>query len=77
MKFGLLVKAPACNHSKSTEEEKEEFILKKDDIFQVKKNEWHQIINPYEEICKIIEIQYGEKVEESDIERLRYYNESV
>ena len=65
------------NHSKSTEEEKEEFILKKDDIFQVKKNEWHQIINPYEEICKIIEIQYGEKVEESDIERLRYYNESV
>ena len=56
---------------------KKEFILKKDDIFQVKKNEWHQIINPYENICKIIEIQYGEKVEESDIERLSYYNETI
>ena len=64
-------------HSKSNEQEKKEFILKKDDIFQVKKNEWHQIINPYENICKIIEIQYGEKVEESDIERLSYYNETI
>ena len=37
--------------------------------------EWDQIINPYDQICKIIEIQYGEMVEESDIERLYYFDE--
>ena len=46
-----------------------------EDIFQVK-NEWHQIINPNSEICKIIEIQYGDKVKESDIERLYYFDEN-
>ena len=49
--------------------------LSKEDTFHVKKNEWHQIINPYKEVCKIIEIQYGEKVEETDVERLFYFNE--
>ena len=43
-------------------------------FFHVKKNEWHQIINPHNEECKIIEIQYGDKVEESDIERLYYFD---
>lgn len=65
----------ACivNHSKKTELEKKEHKLYKEDIFFVKKNEWHQIINPHDKVCKIIEIQYGEKVEESDIERLFYF----
>lgn len=69
----------ACkvNHSKTTQENKTEFDLFKEDIFQVKQNEWHQIINPYKEICKIIEIQYGEKVEETDIERLYFYDDKV
>ena len=40
------------------------FILKED---------WHQITNPYKEICHIVEIQYGEETEETDIERLYYY----
>lgn len=67
----------ACivNHSELTESEKKEFKLSKDDVFFVKKNEWHQIINPYKKVCKIIEIQYGEKVEESDIERLYYFQD--
>ena len=34
-----------------------------------------QIINPNNEICKIIEIQYGDEVRESDIERLYYFDE--
>ena len=34
---------------------------------------WHQIINPYDENCHIIEIQYGEVRDENDIERLRFY----
>jgi mannose-6-phosphate isomerase-like protein (cupin superfamily) len=33
------------------------------------KNEWHQLTNPFDEPCKIVEIQYGEICEESDIER--------
>tara|TARA_B100000242_G_scaffold141199_1_gene100359 strand:+ start:6076 stop:6861 length:786 start_codon:yes stop_codon:yes gene_type:complete len=62
-------------HSCSTEQDKKEYSLSKEDTFHVKKNEWHQIINPYKEVCKIIEIQYGEKVEETDVERLFYFNE--
>lgn len=31
--------------------------------------EWHQLCNPYDEPCRIVEIQYGEICEESDIER--------
>ncbi len=61
-------------HSKNSENNKKEYELIKDDVFHVKKNEWHQIINPHNEECKIIEIQYGDKVEETDIERLYYFN---
>mgnify|MGYP001187184551 CR=1 FL=1 len=64
-------------HSKTSEEEKEQFVLKKEDIFHVKKEEWHQIINPNDEVCKIIEIQYGDKVEENDIERLYYFDSEI
>jgi cytidyltransferase-like protein len=32
--------------------------------------EWHQLYNPYETPCKIVEIQYGELCEESDIVRM-------
>ena len=64
------------NHSKSSENKKEECTLSQADIFRVSKNEWHQIINPFDEVCKIIEIQYGNKVSESDIERLYYYDEN-
>jgi len=63
------------NHSEFGESEKKEHKLSTEDIFQVKKNEWHQIINPNNEICKIIEIQYGEEVKESDIERLYYFDQ--
>ncbi len=62
-------------HSKTSESEKKEFTLNKEDIFHVKKEEWHQIINPNDKICKIIEIQYGDLVEEKDIERLYYFEE--
>lgn len=32
-------------------------------------NEWHRLYNPYDEPCKIVEIQYGDRCDESDIER--------
>jgi len=36
---------------------------------KIPKNEWHQLTNPFDAPCKIVEIQYGEKCEEEDIER--------
>jgi cytidyltransferase-like protein len=36
----------------------------------IPKNDWHRIYNPFDEPCKIVEVQYGEKCEEEDIERL-------
>ncbi len=30
---------------------------------------WHQLTNPFDVPCKIVEIQYGEKCDEEDIER--------
>ena len=31
--------------------------------------EWHQLTNPFTSPCRIVEIQYGDKCEEEDIER--------
>ena len=61
------------NFSEESPEQIKEFHLKKHDSFSVKKNEWHQITNPFDEECKIIEVQYGEKTDEDDIERHSFY----
>ena len=47
--------------------------LSAEEVFHVKQGEWHQLINPSQEVCHIIEIQYGESTSEDDIERLFYY----
>lgn len=39
------------------------------DQYTVPKHEWHQLTNPFDVPCKIVEIQYGEACDESDIER--------
>jgi cytidyltransferase-like protein len=44
-------------------------LLKEHLEYQVPVGEWHQLTNPYEVPCKIVEIQYGEKCVEEDIER--------
>jgi len=31
--------------------------------------EWHQLTNPFDEPCRVVEIQYGTRCEESDIDR--------
>tara|TARA_B100001287_G_scaffold252301_1_gene234173 strand:- start:3133 stop:3903 length:771 start_codon:yes stop_codon:yes gene_type:complete len=61
-------------HGIKSDKDVKEIDLSKEDIFHVKSGEWHQIINPSKKICKIIEIQYGDKVQESDIERLFYFS---
>jgi mannose-6-phosphate isomerase-like protein (cupin superfamily) len=45
-------------------------ILGKYDEWRVPKNAWHQLTNPFTRPCTIVEIQYGEKCDEEDIERL-------
>jgi cytidyltransferase-like protein len=47
--------------------------LSTEEVFHIKVGNWHQIINPFDEPCHIIEIQYGEETSEDDIERLFYY----
>ena len=62
------------NFSPKDPDEYKEIILNTEDSFHVPVQAWHQITNPYDEPCHIIEIQYGEKTNEDDIERLRYYD---
>jgi cytidyltransferase-like protein len=74
-----LVSKGTCviNFARENPEQKQELILNKFDRMHIDVGSWHQITNPYNEICKIIEIQYGEKTEEEDIERLSYYQENL
>lgn len=43
--------------------------LEKHDQYSVLVNEWHQLANPFDKPCKIVEIQYGIRCVEADIER--------
>lgn len=44
-------------------------ILDKHDTFTIKTNEWHQLTNPFDAPCRIVEIQYGTECAEEDIIR--------
>jgi len=57
------------NFNSSDPSKTKKYELGEHDTFSVKKQEWHQIYNPYQEECKIIEIQYGDETIEDDIER--------
>lgn len=72
-----LISEGAClvNYSKNDSSSKESIELNKFDYFTVPVESWHQITNPFDSVCKIIEIQYGEAVVEDDITRLYYYDE--
>ena len=61
-------------HSLDEPDNVNETNLSTEDVFHIKQGEWHQLINPFEKPCHIIEIQYGELTSEEDIERLYYYN---
>ena len=43
--------------------------LEKHDQFTIGAEDWHQLSNPYDNPCKIVEIQYGIACVEDDIER--------
>jgi mannose-1-phosphate guanylyltransferase/mannose-6-phosphate isomerase len=37
--------------------------------YTIPKQDWHQLTNPFDIPCRIVEIQYGESCIEDDIER--------
>lgn len=61
------------NYSDTSPEPVLTHTLEKYESWTVHRGSWHQITNPYDEECRIVEIQYGEVLSEDDIERLRYY----
>jgi len=64
------------NYSKDDPNNKKNIKLNKFDHYLVPVGDWHQITNPFEETCHLIEIQYGEACIEDDIERTEYYSPS-
>jgi len=56
-------------HAKTDRHKYTEHELNEDDVFTVRQGEWHQITNRAPYPCHIIEIQYGDKMSELDIER--------
>ncbi len=63
------------NYSEGSADDFKPIDFKLEEVLFIKKEAWHQIINPYDVPCHIIEIQYGEATVEEDIERLSYYEE--
>lgn len=61
------------NYSKVDPNEKQNIKLNTFDHFLVPLGQWHQITNPFDVPCHLIEIQYGEECVEDDIERTEYY----
>ena len=61
------------NFSKISPDEIKQITLDKHKSLHVELGDWHQITNPFDETCKVIEIQYGKETIEEDIERHRYY----
>ena len=70
-----LVSSGSCvvNYGPKERENRQNIQLNKHDSFNVNVEDWHQITNPFESECKIIEIQYGDLIDEEDIERLDYF----
>lgn len=71
-----LVSKGSCvvNYSKDDPDNRSDIQLNKFDHYLVPVGEWHQITNPFDLPCHLIEIQYGEACIEEDIERTDYYD---
>ena len=44
--------------------------LETHDSYHIPTNEWHRLYNPFDQPCRIVEIQYGPNCIEEDIERI-------
>ena len=58
------------NYSETSPDNKQGIKLDKFDHYLVPLGQWHQITNPSDDVCHLIEIQYGEACIEEDIERI-------
>ena len=72
-----LVSKGSClvNYSGDNPDNRKSITLNKFDYYIVPVQKWHQITNPYQETCHLIEIQYGDECKEDDIERIENYSE--
>jgi len=50
-------------------EGKRQTSLETHDSYHIPTNEWHRLYNPFDQPCRIVEIQYGPNCVEEDIER--------
>jgi len=50
-------------------EGKRQTSLETHDSYHIPTNEWHRLYNPFDQPCRIVEIQYGPNCIEEDIER--------
>ena len=44
-------------------------FVRQHETVHIPRGEWHQLSNPFKEPCKLVEIQYGDRCVEEDIER--------
>lgn len=44
-------------------------LLRQHETIHIPVTQWHQLSNPTDKICRLVEIQYGEQCNEEDIER--------
>lgn len=44
-------------------------LLRQHETIHIPVTQWHQLSNPTDKICRIVEIQYGDRCDEDDIER--------
>ena len=63
------------NYSKDSPDKKRNIQLNTFDHYFVPLGEWHQITNPFNEACHLIEIQYGDECSEDDIQRTEYFSQ--
>ncbi len=63
--YWLVTQGRCCVYDGNLIEEQ----LSRHDTVEVLPNHWHQLTNPYEEPCRIVELQYGARCSEEDIER--------
>ena len=72
-----LVSKGSCivNYSKDSPDKKRNIQLNTFDHYFVPLGEWHQITNPFNEACHLIEIQCGDECSEDDIQRTEYFSQ--
>tara|TARA_B100000886_G_scaffold340385_1_gene309630 strand:+ start:28969 stop:29751 length:783 start_codon:yes stop_codon:yes gene_type:complete len=62
------------NHAENESSKPSKTFLSKNQVFHIESNNLHQIVNESSSPCHIIEIQYGERTIENDIERITKCN---